>query len=367
MKNWKRIASAILVGALSFSMVACGNKAAEEAPAEEQTDDVEANVPEELEDTGFYSVLTGLPVETEEETHLRPVAITTENTKVALPQYGLNQAGVLYECPVEGGITRMMAIYDQKTAFSLKQIGNVRSCRPYYAFIASEYDAIYVHFGQSIQGLTLLETGIVDNLSGLDGSVSETVFFRTSDKSAPHNAYASGEGIEKGMEKKGYRSVYNSDYNGYFKFAKEENTLENGKDCAVIEPYFLDNSPYFIYNEETGLYERYEFGKPQVDAIDGEQVAVKNVIFKNCPSSIYDGTQYLNIPVDGSGEGKYFTNGKMIDITWEKESESAVTHYFDKSGNEIEINPGQTWVCVIENQYAEDNNFYATVDEFKKN
>ncbi|MBP5266906.1 MAG: DUF3048 domain-containing protein [Lachnospiraceae bacterium] len=367
MKNWKRIASAILVGALSFSMVACGNKAEEEAPAEELTEDVEANSPEVLEDTGFYSVLTGLPVETEEETMLRPVAIMTENTKVALPQYGLNQAGVLYECPVEGGITRMMAIYDQKTAFALKQIGNVRSCRPYYAFIASEYDAIYVHFGQSIQGLTLLETGIVDNLSGLDGSVSETVFFRSSDKSAPHNAYASGEGIEKGMEKKGYRSTYNEGYNGYFKFAKEENKLENGKDCAVIEPYFLDNSPYFIYNEDTGLYERYEFGKPQVDAIDGEQVAVKNVIFKNCPSSIYDGTQYLNIPVDGSGEGKYFTTGKMIDITWEKETESAVTHYFDASGNEIEINPGQTWVCVIENQYAEDNNFYATVDEFKKN
>ena len=365
MKNWRRLMGLLLVGAMTCSMMACGKQEVTEEPVEDVAAE-EEDVFNDMEDTGNYSVLTGLPVETEEETRLRPIAIMTENTKVALPQYGLNQAGVLYECPVEGGITRMMAIYDQKTAFGLDQIGNVRSCRPYYAFIASEYDAIYVHFGQSIQGLTLLETGIVDNLSGLDGEVDGTVFFRTSDKKAPHNAYASGEGIQKGMEIKGYRNSYNEDYNGYFKFAKEPNTLENGTDCAVIVPYFLDNKPYFIYNAETGLYERYEFGQKQVDALDGEQVAVKNVIFKNCPSSIYDGTQYLNIPVDGTGEGKYFTNGKMIDITWSKESQSAVTHYFDKSGNEIEINPGQTWVCVIENDYADRNEFYATVDEFKK-
>lgn len=365
MKNWKRFLGVMMVGAMTLSMVACGNKTAEVETPDDVSEEVEAEPTEELEDTGYYSVLTGLPVDTEEETKLRPIAIMTENTKIALPQYGLNQAGVLYECPVEGGITRMMAIYDQKTAFNLEQIGNVRSCRPYYAFIASEYDAIYVHYGQSIQGLTLLETGIVDNLSGLDGEVSGTVFFRTSDKEAPHNAYASGAGIEKGMEKKGYRGTYNSDYNGYFKFSKTGNQLEDGKDCQVMSLYYMDNSPYFIYNEETGLYERYEFGQKQVDAIDGEQVAVKNVIFKNCPSSIYDGTQYLNIPVDGSGEGKYFTNGKMIDITWAKETESAVTHYYDLSGNEIEINPGQTWVCVVENQYADDNEFYATVDEFK--
>ena len=147
MKNWRRLMGLLLVGAMTCSMMACGKQETAEEPAEDvvaEEDDIYNN----MEDTGFYSVLTGLPVETEEETHLRPIAIMTENTKVALPQYGLNQAGVLYECPVEGGITRMMAIYDQKTALSLKQIGNVRSCRPYYAFIASEYDAIYVHCRQ---------------------------------------------------------------------------------------------------------------------------------------------------------------------------------------------------------------------------
>ncbi len=74
----------------------------------------------------------------------------TENTKAALPQYGINSAGVLYEAPVEGSITRMMAIYEDYA--DLTQMGNVRSCRPYYAQFAAEFDAIYVHFGQSVQG-----------------------------------------------------------------------------------------------------------------------------------------------------------------------------------------------------------------------
>ncbi|MCR4998506.1 MAG: DUF3048 domain-containing protein [Lachnospiraceae bacterium] len=365
MKNWKRLASACLVGALTLSMVACGAKDAAEEPAEADNTQEAETTEEVVEDDGFYSVLTGLPVETEEEARLRPVAIMTENTSIARPQYGLNQAGVLYECPVEGGITRMMAIYDQNTAFSLEKIGNVRSCRPYYAFIANEFKAIYVHYGQSIHALAVLETGFVDNLSGLDGAVSETVFFRSSDKKAPHNAYATGEGIKKGMEIKGYANSYDDSYHGYFQFAKQENKLEDGADCQAIQLYFQDNHPYFIYNSETGLYERYEFGEKQIDAIDGEQVAVKNILFKNVPSSIYDGTQYLNLNVDGTGEGKYFTNGKMIDVTWEEEY-LGQTHYYDKAGNEIQINPGQTWVCLIENQHADENQFYATVDEFKK-
>ena len=92
---------------------------------------------------------------------------------------------------MEGGITRLVAIMENYG--DLERIGNVRSCRPYYVYIASEYDAVYVHYGQSVQGLEVLNTGIVDNLSGLDGSVESTVFFRTSDRKSPHNAYASGQ------------------------------------------------------------------------------------------------------------------------------------------------------------------------------
>ena len=84
------------------------------------------------------------------------------------------------------------------------------------------------------------------------------------------------------------------------------------------------------------------------------------------PTGIYDGSQYLIMSVIGRGPGKYFTNGKMIDITWVKESEGGVTRYFDNAtGDEIRINPGQTWVSVIQLEYMNDNKYYATEEDFK--
>lgn len=292
----------------------------------------------------------------------RAVAVMTENTKAALPQYGINSAGVLYEAPVEGSITRMMAIYEDYA--DLTQMGNVRSCRPYYAQFAAEFDAIYVHFGQSVQGEQLLATGIVDNLSGLDGSLGDT-FYRTSEHAAPHNAYTSAEGIASGIAKKGYDTQYDASYNGHYIFAEDDspNTLSAGTDCVVVKPYYFYNHPYFIYNKDSQTYARYQFGAEQIDAVDGKQVEVSNIIFQNVNNSIYEGTQYLNITVSGSGEGKFFTQGKMIDITWRK-GDDGITHYYDNDGNEIVLNQGKTWVCIIQSQYADDSAFYATEDEF---
>ncbi len=64
----------------------------------------------------------------------------------------------------------------------------------------------------------------------------------------------------------------------------------------------------------------------------------------------YDyGDGYYYIYTTGNGNGKYITNGKAIDITWKKDTEFGVTRYYDTSGKEITINPGKTWVCIIQN------------------
>ena len=68
-----------------------------------------------------------------------------------------------------------------------------------------------------------------------------------------------------------------------------------------------------------------------------------------CTIGSYEGTEYRNITLTGSGNGKYITNGKAIDITWKKPSEFATTQYFDSNGNEIVLNQGRTWVCIMDN------------------
>lgn len=70
------------------------------------------------------------------------------NLKPACPQAGIANAGVVYEAPVEGGITRLMGVFEDYD--NLEKIGSVRSCRDYYIFYASGFDAIYTHYGQSL-------------------------------------------------------------------------------------------------------------------------------------------------------------------------------------------------------------------------
>lgn len=95
----------------------------------------------------------------------RPVAVMMGNNSVGAPQSGIGHAGVVYEAPVEGNITRLMGIledYDE-----LERIGSVRSCRDYYLFYANEFNAIYAHYGQAAYALPYLEQHVIDNLNGI--------------------------------------------------------------------------------------------------------------------------------------------------------------------------------------------------------
>ena len=65
----------------------------------------------------------------------------------------LRRQGVVYEAPVEGGITRLMGIFEDVEG--MEKIGAVRSCRTYYPMYAREFDAIYVHYGQAVYAVEL--------------------------------------------------------------------------------------------------------------------------------------------------------------------------------------------------------------------
>ena len=105
------------------------------------------------------------------------------------------------------------------------------------------------------------------------------------------------------------------------------------------------NKPWFEYQESDGLYHRFQYG----DVHKGNEgaIAVKNVIFQYVEWGHYATTQYLNINVHTGHEGRYFTNGKYQKITWDKDGEFGVTRYYDMDGNEITLNKGKTWICII--------------------
>ena len=278
----------------------------------------------------------------------RPIAVMMGNNMQGAPQSGISKAGVIYEAPVEGNMTRLMAIIEDYD--SLEKIGSVRSCRDYYLFYANEFDSIYVHFGQAVYALQYLDAHMIDNLNGLylDGSV----FYRTSDRKAPHNAYTSFSNLQNGIANYGYRQIYKDDYNGHYKFAQDntEITLEEG---SIANNVYLncygDNHPWFAYDAEAKEYRRFQYGEAHIDKETGEQLTCDNIILQYSSYQPYDANGYLNIDTVSGGNGKYITRGKAIDITWQKDSQWGITRYYDANGQEIQLNPGKTWVEIVLN------------------
>lgn len=368
MKNLKRL---FLLAAMGCIMVSgCGKSDSTDDALQTETETVTADISTETpeEDTqaepvraGGINLLTGEPMD-EELAKQRPVSCMVGNTVDAMPQYGLSQADVLVEAPAEGGLTRLMGVWQDYA--NLPTIMSVRSCRHYYAYLSNEFEAIYVHYGQAIYATEMLKS--CDDLNGLDGDLADVTFFRDNSRKSPHNAYINGKSIVAGIEKRGYRTEHADTYNGKFTFASTENTLSGGTDAAVVAPGYLVNKPWFEYDEQSGLYKRYQYKAAHVDGGNNEQLAFKNIIFQVCDYKMEPDGKYLDVKTASyGGTGKYITDGKAEDITWTKEVEDGIATYYGPDGNVLEINPGKTCICIILNDATDKIGIYSSKEDFE--
>ena len=275
----------------------------------------------------------------------RPIAVMIDNVDGARPQAGLNNAYMVYEITVEGGLTRLMALFK---GVDLDKIGPVRSSRHYYLDYALENDAIYVHYGWSPKAQSDISTLKVNNINGI--TESSSTFWRVSDKSSPHNAVTSTKKILDSAKSHGYRTT--SDAKSVLKYTAKEVNLdsENAVVANTVNIPYTSTKVKFTYNAETKKYERQQDGRVQKDWVTSETVTTKNIIITfarnfNLQDSENKGRQDLsNI---GTLDGYYITNGKAIKITCTKDSRTAKTIYKDLDGNEIEVNDGNTFVQIV--------------------
>lgn len=289
---------------------------------------------------------------------LRPIAVMTPNEAGAIPHYGLSNASIIYEANVEKSVTRMMAVYEDWK--DLEKIGNVRSLRTYYAYWAFEWDAFIVHLGGPFFIDDLISEPTTQNIDGIL-YVDSAAFTRSKDRSSPHNAYASGPGLEKVIRQKEYPMEYRGLTDGnHFVFADKssQNTLgqygNDAKNAAYIDMsgcYPLTRC-YFEYNEEDGLYYRSQHlsgstDEPHIDESTGEQLAFKNILVQNTKYEEL-GEGYLAFQChDTTRDGWFFTNGRGIHVNWEKTGDYSATRYYDDYGNEVVLNTGKTMICIV--------------------
>ena len=286
----------------------------------------------------------------------RPIAVMVPNTKTA-SQYGLSEASIIYECNVEASMTRLMAIFEDWN--NLEKIGNIRSCRDYFVYWAFEWDAVIVHYGGPFYINDIISRNDTQNIDCIDYSAA---CFRDVAKNDYDNAFTSGESIQKAMDYYGYPEKYRDGYadENHFMFASADapNTLEDYTDAISASKvdmalaYPVTNC-YFIYNENTGLYDRYQHlsrdvDGPHLDLANNKQLSFKNILVQNTYYEVRDQKGYLAYQChDTSRDGWFFTNGKGIHVTWEKTSDYGPTRYFDDEGNEIKLNTGKTMICII--------------------
>ncbi len=343
LKSNYRILAFLLAVMLCLTMFsACGKPASEvDEPV------VDAYTPEPEPEPVFYSYLTGLPVDEATSTR-RPIAIMINNIKQALPQFGISKASVIYEALAEGGITRMLAVFDQYE--DIEQIGSIRSSRPYYLDLAQGLDAVYFHIGGSPDAYKQLSSRSIDSFDLISGSNSDLSWRdkgRIKNNGYEHSVLTSGARIAAKIEKTGLRNTRNTAYTTAFHFADDVVLNSDVVANKVTVPFSNYKTGVFTYDAENDFYRVGQYGQAHVDAGTGGQLAMKNVFVLHINSYVLDSAGRLGFDIVGSGKGKYITGGKAIDINWEKESPSRSFYYTTADGKELDVARGDTYVCIV--------------------
>ncbi|MDD7403649.1 MAG: DUF3048 domain-containing protein [Butyribacter sp.] len=292
------------------------------------------------------SSITGEWVEKKTEAK-RPYAVMINNIEYAFDhQKGTSKADILYEALAEGGITRMLAVYQDPS--NVKVIGSVRSARHYYVQFAKEWNAIYCHFGQTKYATAKIEEIKVNNLSGLS-AIGPVVYKRDTSIKAPHNVYTSGKKLQKGAKRLKYSLKQNKKKAAkHFAFYEEDTDPDVKRQAkSVVLPFSNYSTCRLKYNAEKKKYYKYEYGKKHMDTFYKKQLAFKNVIIQFVEESNIDHNGYQTMELtNNSGKGYYMTNGKIQKITWKRKEAGNKMVYRDRTGKLLTINPGKTYIAV---------------------
>jgi hypothetical protein len=287
----------------------------------------------------YFSHLTGEGVLSQEEENPKVVAVMINNNPEGHPLSGINDAGVVYEIPVEGSFTRFMAIYPENSA--VEEVGPVRSARPYYLDWLAEYgDAMYMHCGGSQESLTLIKKR---KIFDADEFSRTKYFWRDNSRLAPHNLYTNAEKWRQ----------YFLDYGGNREFAEWIGWKFGDLSASGTESVNLLSVGYsknfnvsWSFDAEKNNYIRQVNENIFLDK-KSQPIITSNIIVQFTAIKIIDELGRREIETIGQGEARVFRNGLMVRGKWKKETLDSRTLFFDLEGNEIELEIGQTWLMVV--------------------
>ncbi len=334
---FKRILAALCCITLIFAVGCDNNVVYDDLSNYESASDIE-------NESLSVNPLTGEANISAEVATRRPVAIMIENSSVSMPvQTGVSKADVVYETEVEGGITRLMAVYQDIT--DMEKIGNVRSARYPYVDLALGHNAIYIHCGQD-------PTYCAPHLEDIDDISVDGKFdkksedgaqrFENGTKNTEHKLYVWANDLWSSINKKFNTEQKNAAL--WQDFTDEKLSLDGGSATSVSIP-FPASTTRFTYDEASGLYTRLIQSTVQTDYFTKETTQVKNVFVLLTSISNYPDGKHRKVALE-SGDGYYITNGTVQFIKWSKGNSTNGFKFTDTEGNEIKVSVGNSWVCI---------------------
>jgi DUF3048 family protein len=278
--------------------------------------------------------LTGLPDPGGAALHRSALTVKIENTPDALPQWGISQADVVYEEIVNGGITRLAAIFNSQAP---GKIGPVRSVRPTDTQVVYPIGGIFAYSGGAQYAINSISTAPVKQI---DESSAGNAMFRDPDLEAPHNLFARGPQL---FAFKGTPTPPPA----LFSYRPSGTAAVGAPVTSFVVPFPSIYPETWTWDTTTNSWDRTIFDQSSVTGT-GQRESPKNVIvmYVNYVNGIGTMNSYANL--QGSGEAMVFSGGREVVGTWSRGSSmSDIVQYKTSSGATIRLTPGQTWVDLL--------------------
>lgn len=342
----------------AFTLASCAGADSETTRADSQTVPVTQVqtqvVTESVPEAAVYytNPLTGQKNMERDVSSNRPVAVVLKNdNNGGAPQFGISKADIVYEAAVEGGHTRLLALYADST--SADDIGPVIDSRTYFFDLALGHDAIVVQAGSTKNGNAVAKAKKVDCIDAVLADIDE-VFRRDKDVSEKrgyvNSILTTGVGLRGAVSRREIRRQINEESVLKTEFAEtyENCSANEGKLCVTLTvPYSSVFKPYFMYSTVTGEYTRYQYGDKHTDE-NGTPLKYTNVIVMFTDYTTVDkSSAEMNANITASGDGYYVCAGRYVPITWSKYSDNTQIQYYTVNGEKLTLLQGKTFVCVV--------------------
>ena len=278
--------------------------------------------------------LTGQPAP-HGEVPVRPVlAIKVENLAEARPQAGLDRADIVYEEPVEGGITRFIVVYQCHDA---NRVGPVRSARTTDPDVLAQFGRPAFGYSGSASNVAR----VVDRADLIDVryDVAVDAYTRDDGRPSPHDLYTSTRPLWKAARSN------QGPPDAVFTYATELEARSR-KVSSVHLPFSSYSDVYWKWSRRDAAWLR-SHGTVAHTLENGSRVAAANVVVMQVEVTIPQGSLSPQVTLTGSGKAYVFRDGRMVVGRWDRPTLGDVTTFVTRDGEEIPLAPGITWVELL--------------------